>query len=103
MAYPPPPCPPPRFSKWQVPVIALALCGTVGRTKMTYGVPFVLCLPLLVLSLVATVGNLANADDVRAFVSGNWHLIQQLVGPNYSYQPADAYIGDSLGALRVRL
>ncbi len=83
-------------------VVALSMAGLVGRSKATYGVPFVLCLPLLVLSLVAAVGNLALADDVRSFVTTNWHLIQQLVGPKYSYQPPEAYIGDSLAALRVR-
>ncbi len=35
--------------------LALALCGLLGRVKMTYGVPFVALLPVMVLSLTTVI------------------------------------------------
>ncbi len=82
--------------------MALALCGALGRHKSTYGVPVAMALPVLLLSFVAMVGNLSQAEDVDGFVHDNWNTIQQLIGPEYSYLPASTYVGDCQKALRVR-
>jgi hypothetical protein len=43
----------------------------------------------------------AESNQVTSFVTDNWLVIQQVVGPEYSYQPSSAYAGATQGALRV--
>ena len=42
-----------------------------------------------------------ESNGVDAFVADHWRVIQQVVPTEYSYQPASAYSGACLGALRV--
>ena len=86
----------------QLGFLTLALCGLYGRVPVTYGLPFVLSVPIILMAFAAAVGNLVQADSVTTFVQNNWHLIMQLISPSYQYLPASTYAQDCLGAIRVR-